>query len=114
MPIGVSSASNSSNVSISVSDVPFPTDYADLLQQAKEATESAMKDKIQLMEIEFPTSGLLSVPGDGEGGTEMTESMLLIREFCDRLVAPEKATRTRIVWTFLEYDMYSSSPGKNW
>lgn len=35
--------------------------------------------------------------GDGEGGNEMTDSMLLIREFCDRLVNPEKATRTRIV-----------------
>ncbi|XP_021725599.1 protein LOW PSII ACCUMULATION 3, chloroplastic isoform X2 [Chenopodium quinoa] len=64
--------------------------------KAKEATELAMKDNIQLMEIEFPTSGLQSVPGDGEGGIEMTESMQLIREFCDRLVAPEKATRTRI------------------
>jgi len=35
--------------------------------------------------------------GDGEGGIEMTGSMQLIREFCDLLVVPEKATRTRIV-----------------
>ncbi|XP_021768331.1 protein LOW PSII ACCUMULATION 3, chloroplastic-like [Chenopodium quinoa] len=81
---------------VSVSDASFPADYSELLRQAKEATEFAIKDNIQLMEIEFPTSGLQSVPGDGEGGTEMTESMQLIREFCDRLVAPEKATRTRI------------------
>lgn len=35
--------------------------------------------------------------GDGEGGIEMTGSMQLIREFCDLLIVPEKATRTRIV-----------------
>ncbi|KAL2901119.1 putative [LysW]-L-2-aminoadipate/[LysW]-L-glutamate phosphate reductase [Bienertia sinuspersici] len=70
--------------------------------KAKEATELAMKDNIQLMLVKcyagggFPTSGLQSVPGDGEGGKEMTESMQLIREFCGRLVTPEKAARTRI------------------
>lgn len=37
------------------------------------------------------------VTGDGEGGNEMTGSMQLIREFCDHIVSPEKATRTRIV-----------------
>ncbi|XP_057966513.1 protein LPA3 isoform X2 [Malania oleifera] len=77
-------------------DVPFPSDYSELLEQAKKATELALKDKKQLMEIEFPTAGLQSVPGDGEGGIEMTGSMQLIREFCDRLVNPEKAPRTRI------------------
>lgn len=48
------------------------------------------------MEIEFPTAGLESVPGDGEGGIEMTGSMQLIRQFCDLFIKPEKATRTRI------------------
>ncbi|KAL9246984.1 hypothetical protein vseg_020460 [Gypsophila vaccaria] len=80
----------------SISDVPFPADYSQLLRQAKEATETAIKNKVQLMEIEFPTSGLQSVPGDGEGGNEMTYSMQLIREFCDRLVTPEKSSKTRI------------------
>ncbi|KAH7576424.1 hypothetical protein JRO89_XS01G0060900 [Xanthoceras sorbifolium] len=79
------------------SDVPFPNDYTELLKQAKQAAELAMKDGKQLMEIEFPTAGLESVPGDGEGGNEMTGSMQLIREFCDCLVNPEKATRTRII-----------------
>ncbi|XP_047080922.1 protein LPA3-like [Lolium rigidum] len=74
----------------------FPSDYTELIMQAKEATESAFKDGKQLLEIEFPTAGLQSVPGDGEGGIEMTGSMLLIREFCDRFVPAEKATRTRI------------------
>ncbi|KAI8547052.1 hypothetical protein RHMOL_Rhmol07G0165700 [Rhododendron molle] len=77
-------------------DVPFPNDYSELLEQAKEATELALKDNKQLMEIEFPTAGLESVPGDAEGGTEMTGSMQLIREFCNLFVIPEKATRTRI------------------
>ncbi|XP_031282505.1 protein LOW PSII ACCUMULATION 3, chloroplastic-like [Pistacia vera] len=77
-------------------DVPFPGDYPELLEQAKNAAELAAKDGKQLMEIEFPTAGLDSVPGDGEGGIEMTGSMMLIREFCDQFVTPEKATRTRI------------------
>ncbi|GKV10600.1 hypothetical protein SLEP1_g21944 [Rubroshorea leprosula] len=89
------SVSKDGNTSVE-SDVSFPNDYSELLTQAKQATELALKDNRQLMEIEFPTSGLLSVPGDDEGGNEMTESMQLIREFCDRLIIPEKATRTRI------------------
>ncbi|XP_010439656.1 PREDICTED: protein LOW PSII ACCUMULATION 3, chloroplastic [Camelina sativa] len=80
----------------SVENVPFPRDYVELINQAKEAVELAMKDEKQLMEIEFPTSGLASVPGDGEGATEMTESINMIREFCDRLLPPEKARTTRI------------------
>ncbi|KAL4199349.1 hypothetical protein AMTRI_Chr03g50700 [Amborella trichopoda] len=49
-----------------------------------------------LQEIEFPTAGLASVPGDGEGGNEMTDSMQLIRHYCDRFLKAEKVTRTRI------------------
>ncbi|KAG8076656.1 hypothetical protein GUJ93_ZPchr0006g40932 [Zizania palustris] len=79
-----------------VSGAEFPSDYMELLVQAKEAVESAFKDGKKLLEIEFPTAGLQSVPGDGEGGIEMTGSMLLIRQFCDRFVPAEKATRTRI------------------
>ncbi|KAK9985182.1 hypothetical protein SO802_034707 [Lithocarpus litseifolius] len=89
------SVSGDSGASVDV-DVPFPSDYFELLQQARKATELALKDNRQLMEIEFPTAGLESVPGDGEGGIEMTGSMQLIREFCDSFINPEKATRTRI------------------
>lgn len=39
--------------------------------------------------------------GDGEGANEMTESINMIREFCDRLLAPEKARTTRIVCNLL-------------
>ncbi|KAG7015785.1 hypothetical protein SDJN02_23423, partial [Cucurbita argyrosperma subsp. argyrosperma] len=47
-------------------DVPFPRDYFDLLDQAKKATEAALRDNKQLMEIEFPTAGLESVPEANE------------------------------------------------
>ncbi|XP_038877167.1 protein LOW PSII ACCUMULATION 3, chloroplastic isoform X2 [Benincasa hispida] len=90
-----SSNRQSSNASTDL-DVPFPRDYSDLLNQAKKATEAALRDNKQLMEIEFPTAGLESVPGDGEGGNEMTESMQLIRQFCDCFIDPLKATRTRV------------------
>ncbi|XP_031389521.1 uncharacterized protein LOC116202215 [Punica granatum] len=90
-----SSASKNARSSVEL-DAPFPSDYDELLEQATTATALALKDNKQLMEIEFPTSGLGSVPGDGEGGIEMTGSMQLIREFCDQLVEPEKITRTRI------------------
>ncbi|KDP39758.1 hypothetical protein JCGZ_02778 [Jatropha curcas] len=89
------SRNGSSSSSIEV-DVPFPNDYQELLRQAKKASNLAMENNKQLMEIEFPTAGLESVPGDGEGGIEMTESMQFIREFCDQFVIPEKVTRTRV------------------
>lgn len=39
--------------------------------------------------------------GDGEGGMEMTESLQLIREFCDRLIVPDESSKTRIVCFFM-------------
>eukprot|EP00268_Persea_americana_P059197 TRINITY_DN7240_c2_g1_i1.p1 TRINITY_DN7240_c2_g1~~TRINITY_DN7240_c2_g1_i1.p1 ORF type:complete len:306 (+),score=64.18 TRINITY_DN7240_c2_g1_i1:168-1085(+) len=92
-------ASGDDDRSVSVGlefDVQFPRDYNELLDQAKQAAELAFRDNKQSLEIEFPTAGLGSVPGDGEGGIEMTGSVQLIREFCDRFIKPEKATRTRI------------------
>ncbi|KAF2568406.1 hypothetical protein F2Q68_00027639 [Brassica cretica] len=52
----VCSVSGGSNTS--VENVPFPRDYFELINQAKQAVELALKDEKQLMEIEFPTSGL--------------------------------------------------------
>lgn len=49
------------------------------------------------MHLEMARVNLKFSTGDGEGGIEMTESVQLIREFCDRFIKPEKATRTRIV-----------------
>lgn len=50
-----------------------------------------------LLRVPLIPLNCLCISGDGEGGIEMTESMQLIREFCDRFISPEKATRTRIV-----------------
>ncbi|KAK8937196.1 hypothetical protein KSP39_PZI012796 [Platanthera zijinensis] len=94
-PSSASSASRDERNPVKL-NVRFPRDYSELLEQARSATEFAVKDNKQLLEIEFPTAGLGSVPGDGEGGVEMTASMQLIREFVDRFVSPEKFTRTRI------------------
>lgn len=49
-----------------------------------------------------------SASGDGEGGIEMTGSMQRIREFCDLVISPAKATRTRIVCVkiFLTYSLF--------
>lgn len=92
-----------------------------------------VSNKFLPQEIEFPTSGLDSVPGnltfvwqcflilawnflcsnffivtgDGEGGIEMTGSLQLIREYCDLVVSPEKTTRTRVV-CFIILALYKS------
>ncbi|XP_078440078.1 LOW PSII ACCUMULATION protein (DUF1995) isoform X2 [Wolffia australiana] len=89
-------ASGNSRESSVATDVGFPRDYDELLSQARKATELALSDNKNLLEIEFPTAGLDSVPGDGEGGIEMTGSMQLIREFCDLLITGEKARKTRL------------------
>ncbi|KAH8934026.1 hypothetical protein BDL97_18G062200 [Sphagnum fallax] len=75
-------------------NVLFPRDYSDLVEQAKKATQAALKDGKLLLEVEFPTGGLDSVPGDEEGGIEMTTSMVLMREFCK--IFGEQAPSTRI------------------
>nr|XP_028953824.1 protein LOW PSII ACCUMULATION 3, chloroplastic isoform X2 [Malus domestica] len=77
-------------------DVSFPSDYSELIEQARNATELAVKDNKQLMEIEFPTSGLESVPGSFRQLIYVYSSFQLIREFCNRLIVPEKARQTRI------------------
>ncbi|KAL6001816.1 hypothetical protein ACLOJK_041794 [Asimina triloba] len=77
-------------------DVGFPSDYSELLGQAKAATELGLRDEKQLLILKlFHGSGTYT-SGDGEGGIEMTESMQMIREFCDIFISPEKATKTRI------------------
>lgn len=53
--------------------------------------------------------------GDGEGGNEMTGSMEMLREFCDLVVAPDKAAKTRIVCcpVFLEFLLSITRDGNN-
>eukprot|EP00897_Mesotaenium_endlicherianum_P010843 jgi/Mesen1/9788/ME000007S09850 len=74
----------------------LPEDYADLIEQVKGATQAALADGKKLLEIDFPTAGLDSVPGDMEGGIEMTESMRYMREFCSMFVRGREGASTRI------------------
>lgn len=62
--------------------VPLPETYEQLISQVQAATEAALNDGKKLLEIEFPTAGLDSVPGDAEGGIEMTDSMRYMKDFC--------------------------------
>lgn len=78
------------------STVSFPSDYEELLDQVKDSAQAALKDSRTLLEIEFPTAGLESVPGDAEGGIEMTNSMILVRDFCLSFLSSEQYRRTRI------------------
>ncbi|CAI5515052.1 unnamed protein product [Closterium sp. Naga37s-1] len=52
------------------------------VSQAQQATQAALADGRSLLEVEFPTASLDSVPGDAEGGIEMTSSMRLLRQYC--------------------------------
>jgi len=61
---------------------PFPCNYRQVIQQSQTATQAALDDGKKLIEIEFPTLGLDSVPGDSEGVNEMNESATLLRQFC--------------------------------
>lgn len=76
--------------------VDFPSDYDEVLDQAKDATKAALNDGKKLLEVEFPTAGLESVSGDAEGGIEMTSSMILVRDFCNNFLTSEQYARTRI------------------
>ena len=44
-----------------------PTSYDELIEQAQLGTMNALADGCELLEIEFPPSGLYSVAGDAEG-----------------------------------------------
>jgi hypothetical protein len=74
--------------------VGFPKDYTELIRQAHMATEAAMKDGKQLLEIEFPVASLSSVQGDEEGANEMTISSQYLRKYARMFV--DSADRTRI------------------
>lgn len=44
--------------------VDFPKDYNELVNQARRAAQAALKDDKTLLEVEFPTAGLDTVPGE--------------------------------------------------
>jgi hypothetical protein len=51
------------------------------MRQAQESVKSALADGKKLLEIEFPSASLASVPGDGEGQNEMNWSMGYMKQF---------------------------------
>eukprot|EP00775_Hariotina_reticulata_P008988 gene8988-9161_t len=59
----------------------FPSEYDTAVRQAQLAVKAALADGLQLLEVEFPTSGLVSSQGDGDGQTEMNDSMNYLRKF---------------------------------
>ncbi|BBH02755.1 hypothetical protein with DUF1995, partial [Prunus dulcis] len=71
---------NDATASVEFDDVSIPSDYSELLEQARKATDLALKDNKQ----------------GWRRRNRNDRSMQLIREFCNRLINPEKATRTRI------------------
>jgi hypothetical protein len=48
-------------------------DYNEAIRQAQDSVKAALADGATLLEVEFPTASLASVPGDEEGANEMTQ-----------------------------------------
>lgn len=74
--------------------VEFPKDYVEVIRQAQAATQAALADGKQLLEVEFPVSSLSSVQGDEEGANEMTISSQFLRKYTRMFL--ESAATTRI------------------
>jgi Domain of unknown function (DUF1995) len=74
----------------------FPANYDDALRDMQAATKAAIHDGKLLLEVEFPTSGLDSVAGDGEGQNEMTSSLEYLRRFLVMFQVGSGAATTRV------------------
>ncbi|KAG2451997.1 hypothetical protein HYH02_003039 [Chlamydomonas schloesseri] len=73
--------------------VPFPTSYDMAMRQAQEAVKAALADGAQLVEVEFPSTTLSSVSGDGEGQNEMNASMGYLKTFLGGFRSRAASTR---------------------
>ncbi|KXZ45439.1 hypothetical protein GPECTOR_54g179 [Gonium pectorale] len=63
------------------------------LDQAQEAAKAALADGAQLVEVEFPSTTLSAVSGDGEGQNEMNASMGFLRQFLGGFRSRAASTR---------------------
>eukprot|EP00198_Chlamydomonas_reinhardtii_P009381 XP_001698718.1 predicted protein [Chlamydomonas reinhardtii] len=72
---------------------PFPTSYVMAMRQAQEAVKAALADGAKLVEVEFPSTTLSSVSGDGEGQNEMNASMGYLRTFLGGFRSRAASTR---------------------
>lgn len=73
--------------------VTFPDEFPACIKQAQEATIAALADDHRLIEIDFPSAGLMSVAGDAEGANEMTYNMQHLRQFTRIWQQKSKTTR---------------------
>lgn len=76
--------------------VPFPDEFPTAIKQAQEATLAALADGHRLIEIDFPSAGLMAVAGDAEGVNEMNYNSQHLRQFCRIFQDKSKAATTRI------------------
>jgi hypothetical protein len=74
----------------------LPSSYEQAIADAQQATRDAIEAGVRLIEIEFPTAGLLSVAGDAEGQNEMTYSLEFLRKFLIMFQLKDQASSTRI------------------
>uniref|UniRef100_A0A7S0MRW1 DUF1995 domain-containing protein n=1 Tax=Pyramimonas obovata TaxID=1411642 RepID=A0A7S0MRW1_9CHLO len=76
--------------------VKFPYNYYQVTSQSQDAVRKALADGHKLIEVEFPSLGLDSVPGDSEGCNEMNESAALLRQFCKMFENAGNADKVRV------------------
>ncbi|GFH19783.1 DUF1995 domain-containing protein, partial [Haematococcus lacustris] len=77
----------------------FPASYEQAVRQAQQSVQAAIADGCKLIEVEFPTAGLASVSGDGEGHltcsvNEMNASMRYLRAFLSAFKDSAAASNT--------------------
>ncbi|KAJ9521690.1 hypothetical protein QJQ45_015380 [Haematococcus lacustris] len=86
----------SANQSTAARPAVFPASYEQAVRQAQQSVQAAIADGCKLIEVEFPTAGLASVSGDGEGVNEMNASMRYLRAFLSAF--KDSAAAVRIFW----------------
>jgi len=73
----------------------FPSDYDALERQCGRAVRRAMRDGVELMEVQFPPGGLELASGDLEGNVECNLTTERLRGICDAFA---DAARTRVLF----------------
>ncbi|KAG2500362.1 hypothetical protein HYH03_001936 [Edaphochlamys debaryana] len=71
----------------------FPVSYDQAMRQAQEAAKAAVAAGAPLVEVEFPSTTLTGVSGDGEGQNEMNASMGFLRQFLGGFRSRAASTR---------------------
>eukprot|EP01025_Chloroclados_australasicus_P009792 TRINITY_DN13776_c0_g2_i1.p1 TRINITY_DN13776_c0_g2~~TRINITY_DN13776_c0_g2_i1.p1 ORF type:complete len:310 (+),score=21.98 TRINITY_DN13776_c0_g2_i1:211-1140(+) len=96
---------------INAISLDLPASYEQATRQAQLCVDQALKDNKSLVEIEIPANGIYSVPGDGEGGNEMTQSMRLLREFVSMWERSQQTDKVKIFFPD-QSELYFAKKGK--